>query len=197
MSEHQDLSEADSGRDGGADTDVVSPDAPRATDTARTADTTQATDTAQVDDITDIANGARAAVEPARPAPRRRIGRMWLAGYLAFLGVVTVAGAPLFTLVQSNLQAIVGILIMVAVLGVLGAGANYLDKRSGSSGSKFLEQRFFAFNLLFGAVYLPGRIWFEHEVAWWLSAAVIAALPWLNGAYVVARQARSASGGDR
>lgn len=141
----------------------------------------------------DTSTGTRAEADAVAESGTsgRKLSRSWLAGYLVFLSAVAMSGMPLFTRVNTRAESIVGIIVMVAVLSLLVAGAGYLEKRCGSPEPKFLERRFFAYNVLFAIVYLPGRIWFEHEVAWWLAGGILASLPWWQGAYAVLRRADS------
>ncbi|MYT30204.1 hypothetical protein GTY73_15545 [Streptomyces sp. SID8354] len=45
-----------------------------------------------------------------------------------------------------------------------------------------------AWGLLYGAVFIPGLIWFQGVVAWWVPGAVAVALPGLIGGYLEARR---------
>ncbi|MGG7572131.1 hypothetical protein [Streptomyces sirii] len=45
-----------------------------------------------------------------------------------------------------------------------------------------------AWALLYGAVLVPGMIWFQDAAAWWVSGALVVALPGLIGGYLEARR---------
>jgi hypothetical protein len=45
-----------------------------------------------------------------------------------------------------------------------------------------------AWALLYGAVLVPGMIWFQDAAAWWVPGALVVALPGLIGGYVEARR---------
>ncbi|MFD8330529.1 hypothetical protein ACF082_18460 [Streptomyces lydicus] len=116
-----------------------------------------------------------------------REGAKWYVRYQVIYG----CAAAVVVLAIGLLGHPYGVAIGVGFWGVVVAGLSVYSARQHVARRGFGRWHagmIFAWALLYAAVLVPGTIWFQGAVAWWLPGALVVALPGLIGGYMEARR---------
>ncbi|MFF7727751.1 hypothetical protein [Streptomyces sp. NPDC008001] len=111
----------------------------------------------------------------------------WFARYQLVFGFMAAAAVLGSSLIDGPGAAITFGVLWAAAVSALGLyGARQPVNRRGLT--RRHHTMIALWGLLHAAVITPGTIWFRGDPAWWVSGAVVVALPWLIGAWLDGRR---------
>ncbi|MFI0784989.1 hypothetical protein ACH4Q6_05225 [Streptomyces lydicus] len=116
-----------------------------------------------------------------------RDGAKWYVRYQVIYG----CAAAVVVLMIGLLEHPYGVAIGIGFWGVVVAGLSVYSARQRVARRGFGRWRagmILTWGLLYAGVLVPGTIWFQGAVAWWLPGALVVALPGLIGGYMEARR---------